>query len=163
MASDDASNRVDRHREGWGSRIAGMLVATVVAIGVGGAVAVLRPQGPPAPEAKPTHEEAQGSGKHAAVAKYVVDLPPIVTNLTAPRDVWIRVELSMLFNKPVERPEQIAAQFGTDVLAYLRTISAEQIEGPAGLLGLRDELNERAATRSNGAASEVAIRTLVVQ
>ena len=86
-----------------------------------------------------------------------------MTNLTSPRDVWIRLELSLLFTRPAEKAEQIAAQFGTDVLAYLRTMSAEQIEGPAGLLGLRDELNDRAATRSNGAIGEVAIRTLVVQ
>jgi flagellar FliL protein len=38
-----------------------------------------------------------------------------------------------------------------------------QIEGPIGLQNLRQELNERASIRSNGAVKELVIRTLVVQ
>lgn len=142
----------------------GLVLATLIAAGAGVGANFLRPGEPSAPESKPANGEAGEKGKHGgAVAKSIVDLPPIVTNLTAPRDVWIRIELSLLFARPAESAEQIAAQFGTDVLAYLRTLSAEQIEGPAGLLGLRDELNDRAAIRSKGMVAEVTIRTLVVQ
>ena len=48
-------------------------------------------------------------------------------------------------------------------LAYLRTVTLKQLEGPVGLEAIRDDLNERAATRSDGKVREFVIRTLVVQ
>ena len=44
-------------------------------------------------------------------------------------------------------PEAAAAKLGDDILAYLRTVSLKQLEGPVGLENLRQDLNERAATR----------------
>ena len=60
-------------------------------------------------------------------------------------------------------PEAAAAKIGDDILAYLRTVSLKQIEGPIGLENLRQDLNERAATRTGGKTREFMIRTLVVQ
>ena len=48
-------------------------------------------------------------------------------------------------------------------LAYLRTVSLHQLEGPIGLENIRQDLNERAATRSGGKVQAFVIRTLVVQ
>ncbi|HTR14351.1 MAG TPA: flagellar basal body-associated FliL family protein [Roseiarcus sp.] len=94
----------------------------------------------------------------------VYDLPPIVTNLGAPQEVWIRLEGSIVFDpKTAPHPETLAAEIGTDILAYLRTVSLKQIEGPIGLEAIREDLNDRAAIRSRGAVREFVIRTLVVQ
>jgi flagellar FliL protein len=94
----------------------------------------------------------------------IVDLPPIVTNLGAPQDTWVRLEGSIVFDpKTLPHPEAVAAQIGDDVLAYLRTISLHQLEGPVGLENIRQDLNERAATRSGGKVHAFVIRTLVVQ
>jgi flagellar FliL protein len=94
----------------------------------------------------------------------VYDLPPIVTNLAAPQDTWIRLEGSIVFDpKVLLRPEAAAAELGDDILAYLRTLTLKQLEGPVGLENLRQDLNERAATRTGGKTRELVIRTLVVQ
>lgn len=94
----------------------------------------------------------------------IVDLPPIVTNLGAPQDTWIRLEGSIIFDpKILPHPEAVAGQIGDDVLAYLRTVSLRQLEGPIGLENIREDLNERATTRSGGKVRAFVIRTLVVQ
>ena len=94
----------------------------------------------------------------------IVDLPPIVTNLGAPQDTWVRLEGSIIFDpKTLPHPEAVAGQIGDDVLAYLRTVALHQLEGPIGLENIRQDLNERAATRSGGKVHGFVIRTLVVQ
>ncbi|MBV8103580.1 MAG: flagellar basal body-associated FliL family protein [Hyphomicrobiales bacterium] len=92
------------------------------------------------------------------------DLPPVITNLGSPQDVWIRFEGSIVFDpKTLSHPEAIAGEIGDDFLAYLRTVSLKQLEGPIGLQNIREDLKERAATRSGGKVRELVIRTLVVQ
>jgi flagellar protein FliL len=94
----------------------------------------------------------------------VYDLPPIVTNLGGPQDTWIRLESSIVFDsKAMPHPQAAAAKLGDDILAYLRTVSLKQLEGPVGLEDLRQDLKERAATRMEGKVREFVIRTLVVQ
>ena len=44
-----------------------------------------------------------------AQASTIVDLPPIVTNLGAPQDTWIRLEGSIVFDpKTLPHPEAVA-------------------------------------------------------
>ena len=50
-----------------------------------------------------------------------------------------------------------------DILAYLRTVTLSQIEGPSGMQHLREDLVERARIRSEGRVKELVIQTLVVQ
>ena len=115
-----------------------------------------------APEtSKPAELSAAGP---PAQPSTIVDLPPIVTNLGAPQDTWIRLEGSIIFDpKALPHPEAVAGQIGDDVLAYLRTVSLRQLEGPIGLENIREDLNERATTRSGGKVRAFVIRTLVVQ
>ena len=65
--------------------------------------------------------------------------------------------------KSVEHPETLAEEIAGDELAYLRTVTLAQVEGPVGLENIRQDLNERAAIRSGGKVGELVIRTLVVQ
>jgi flagellar FliL protein len=108
---------------------------------------------------------AQASaGAPPAQPSTVVDLPPIVTNLGAPQDTWVRLEGSIIFDpKTLPHPDAVAGQIGDDILAYLRTVSLRQLEGPIGLENIRQDLNERAAIRSDGKVRSFVIRTLVVQ
>jgi flagellar FliL protein len=94
----------------------------------------------------------------------IVDLPPIVTNLGAPQDTWVRLEGSIIFDSgALPHPDAVAGRIGDDILAYLRTVSLRQLEGPIGLENIRQDLNERAAIRSDGKVRAFVIRTLVVQ
>ena len=46
-------------------------------------------------DAKGEHGEATKAGN-----PLLLDLPPITTNLAAPSDIWLRVELSVVFDEP---------------------------------------------------------------
>ena len=121
----------------------------------------LRDVAPPAPG---PDKPAETSASASAEPSTVVDLPPIVTNLGAPQDIWVRLEGSIIFDpKTLPHPEAVAGEISDDILAYLRTISLHQLEGPIGLENIRQDLNERAATRSGGQVRALVIKTLVVQ
>ena len=141
----------------------GSLIEMAIVIGLavfaGAAFEALRPAAVVGPD-KPVETPASAPVEAATV----VDLPPIVTNLGAPQDTWVRLEGSIIFDpKTLAHPEAVANQIGDDVLAYLRTVSLHQLEGPIGLENIRQDLNERAATRSGGKVRAFVIRTLVVQ
>ena len=136
-------------------------LAIVVCLGacVGAAFEAWRPATPPELD-KPAESPASAPAQFSTI----VDLPPIVTNLGAPQDTWVRLEGSIIFDpKTLSHPEAMAGQIGDDILAYLRTVSLHQLEGPIGLENIRQDLSERAATRSGGKVRGFVIRTLVVQ
>lgn len=129
-----------------------MLVVSLVGAGLGVLLAVS-----PAPKetAVPTP---------AAPSAGLFDLPPIVTNLAAPHDMWIRLEASIVFDpKATPHPETLGAEIVNDVVAYLQTISLAQLQGTSGFQNFRQGLNERAAIRSRGKVNELVLRTLVIQ
>ncbi len=136
-----------------------MAIVIGLAVFAGAAFEALRPAAVAGPD-KPAETLASAPVETATV----VDLPPIVTNLGAPQDTWVRLEGSIIFDpKTLVHPEAVANEIGDDVLAYLRTVSLHQLEGPIGLENIRQDLNERAATRSGGKVRAFVIRTLVVQ
>lgn len=91
-------------------------------------------------------------------------ITPVVTNLAAPPNAWIRMEASIVTDRLTEEEASVVvARIGEDIVAYLRTLTPAQIEGARGLQYLREDLNERAATRSGGKVRELIIETLVVQ
>ena len=153
------------------------LAATAIAAGAGVALSALNP--PPPPE-KPAASSAPGkiavetnaSEKADANAAAVcaaggpglVDLPPIVTNVATPADVWIRLEAAIVFDpKTLPHPELVAAEIATDELAYLRTVTITDLQGPIGLENIRQDLRDRAIVRSNGKVTELLLKTLVLQ
>lgn len=94
----------------------------------------------------------------------VVPFPPIVTNLARPDGKWIRLEGAVLVRPGSEKaPEQLAEYAGEQILAYLRTVGLDQLEGPSGLLALRDDLNETVRTLSSGEVHSVLIHGLIVE
>ena len=142
--------------------LAGLIVeivaVAVIAAGAGAATAFV--QGAPA---SPPAVAATAGKAAAAPEKTLVDLPPIVTNIASPADLWIRVEASVVVDGKATSPDVLAAEIATDALAYLRTLTIAQIEGPIGLENIRQDLTERAVVRSKGKVSEFILKTLVVQ
>jgi flagellar protein FliL len=91
-------------------------------------------------------------------------LAPVVTNLAGSESDWVRLEASIVYKAGEEQnPEVMVAETRQDVLAYLRTLSLAQIQGPSGLLHLREDLNERVRLRSKGSVQELVLETLIVQ
>ena len=141
-----------------------ILAAAAVTVMAGAMGALFAVPPPPPPEPPPAPKSGSGPNDVVPAASGLFEMPPIVTNLGAPKDTWIRLEASIVFDaKTVQHPETLAEEIAGDELAYLRTITLAQIEGPIGLENIRQDLNERAATRSGGKVSELIVRTLVVQ
>ena len=139
------------------------VLATVVVTAMAGAMgALFAVPPPPAPEPPAKMEAVPGGLVPSAAGLY--EMPPIVTNLGSPKDTWIRLEASIVFDaKAVPHPETLAEEIAGDELAYLRTVTLAQIEGPIGLENIRQDLNDRASIRSGGKVSELVVRALVVQ
>ena len=118
----------------------------------GAAFEASRPQPAPRPD-KPA--EASAAAPPASLRRSST-LPPIVTNLGAPQDIWIRLEGSIIFDpKTLPHPEAVA---GADRRRHPRLSadrSLQQLEGPIGLENIRQDLNERAATRSGRQGARV--------
>ncbi|MFD1695818.1 flagellar basal body-associated FliL family protein [Roseibium aestuarii] len=94
----------------------------------------------------------------------IVKMRPLVTNLDAPGDAWVRVEgVLVLSGAEVDDVDLLTAHVEEDLLAYLHSLRLAQLEGAVGLQHLREDLNERARLRSQGAVSEVILQTLVIQ
>lgn len=93
-----------------------------------------------------------------------VPFPPVLTTLAEPVGAWIRLEGSILVATDTEdAPELLAEKAGEQILTYLRSVRLTQIEGPAGVLGLRGDLNETVKALSNGQVRGVLIHGLVVE
>lgn len=96
-----------------------------------------------------------------AVDPQILTLAPITTNLSFPSSSWVRVEVALVFDK--EPDPTLAELIHQDVMAYMRTVSLPQIEGPRGFQHLRDDLSERAVIRSNGRVSKLLFRTFLIE
>jgi flagellar FliL protein len=150
--------------------VAGIAILTLIGAGggwmVGGLIAPPLPEiAQPAPEA--AAEGAHGAGAEeglpriATEANGVVALEPITTNLAYPSENWIRLEVALVFKGPPEA--NLAETIHQDILAYLRTVSLQQIEGPRGFQYLKDDIQERVDLRSQGKVSKVLLRTFVIE
>ncbi len=105
--------------------------------------------------------EGEDIPKIATEENGVVLLDPITTNLAYPSENWIRLEVALAFNGVPEL--SLAEDIHQDILAYLRTVSLQQIGGPRGFQYLRDDIQERVALRSKGKVSRVLFRTMVIE
>ncbi len=147
----------------------GLLVAlTAAAAGMGwvsgGFLDDGRPRHPEAPAAAEAHGEAAAEGGHAEAGPAggtIVALPAITTNIAAPRDVWVRMEVSLVLDEP--QPAELAGDAMQDLLAYMRTVKMHEIEGASGFRHLKENIEERAAIRSDGHVEQVLIRTLLFE
>jgi flagellar FliL protein len=156
--ASDAADGGKAKKSSLVSLIVEVVAVAAIAAGAGAAMAFLQGAPAPAPAVVAT------AGKTAALPeKTLVELPPIVTNIASPADLWIRVEASVVVDGKATSPDVLAAEIATDALAYLRTLTIAQIEGPIGLENIRQDLTERAVVRSKGKVSEFILKTLVVQ
>ncbi len=150
------------------------LIVTLIAAGVGAGLTVINPP-PKAPDAgadkavgklasEKKSDKVEVAANCAPGGQNIVDMPPIVTNIANPPDTWVRLEASIVFDpKTAPHPEILAAEIATDELAYLHTVSVNELQGPIGLENLRQDLRDRAQVRSNGKVTELLLKTLVLQ
>jgi flagellar protein FliL len=107
--------------------------------------------------------EAEGEGipKISTEANGVVQLEAITSNLYYPAENLVRLEVALLFKGPPD--VAMAEDIHQDIMAYLRTVSLQEIEGPRGFQYLKDDIQERVDLRSQGRVSKVMFRTFVIE
>lgn len=165
-AKPKAAGRASR-TSGWLGLVLGVGTVTLAAVGVGAglgmqtASTIERTIAERAPE-PPVEEPARPSSYGSDIVLQAIEA--VVTNLAEPADIWIRLETAIVFkNGAVENPAVVAAEIQQDILAYARTVSLAQLEGPSALQHLREDLNERVSVRTDGRVKELIIQSLVVQ
>ena len=145
--------------------IVAWLLVTLVAAGAGGGIGmyladIIEKTVTAKMEAVPADKPELRYSGNMALEK----IEPVITNLGSPSNTWIRLETAIVFpNGALSDPKVTAAEIRQDIVAYARTISLAQLEGPSALQHLREDLNERVATRTSGQVSELIIETMVVQ
>lgn len=96
----------------------------------------------------------------------VVSLDPITTNLGAPSDVWVRMELSLAVDpgEDGDGPDEVTLEaVHADLLAYMRTTRLQALSMPSGFQHLVTDLETRAAMRTEGAVKRVFVKALLLE
>lgn len=153
--------------------IAAIAALTVLGGGGGWVVGMLISPKIQSAEAENAAAETAAAGEHGAgkeeeglphistEANGVVQLEPITTNLAYPSESWIRLEVALLFNGPAD--VTMSESIHQDIMAYMRTVSLQQVEGPRGFQYLKEDIQERVDLRSEGRVSRVMFRTFVIE
>jgi flagellar FliL protein len=107
------------------------------------------------------HGESGGHAESAPHGDTLIPLAAVTTNIASPSDVWVRMEVSIVLDEP--QSEELPGIIQQDLLSYIRTVKMHEIEGASGFRHLRENLQERAAIRSDGHVKQVLIRTLLFE
>lgn len=151
--------------------IVGVLIASVIAAGGGWVVGgMLAPQSIEMQDAakvaddvtkaneKSDEEEVPIAGEEGP---NLIRLQPITTNLAFPSESWVRLEVSLVVKG--EPDIEMVELIHQDMLAYLRTLSLQQVQGARGFRYIREDLRERAVLRSKGNVENILVRTFVIE
>jgi len=168
MASAEATGD---GKEGGG--LIGFVIVTALALGLGAGFGFFLAD-LPAPQAEtvdvagaksePTDRDAAKSVVQGVdgTAKLVA-MTPIVVNLAQPPDAWIRIEASLLVQGMDFGADILAGQVAEDFVAYLRTATLSQFEGPSGFQNLREDFIDRATIRDREHIKDVIVHGVVIE
>ena len=150
-------------KSGKGGLVITVGALTVIAAAGGGLTGKMLSARSNAAAAQETPAEKEKPLPYASGTE-IKELPPIVTNLAQPAKSHVRLQVAMVYPKAaIENATVMAGRINDDIVAYVKTLSIGALQGPSGLQALREDLNERAAIRSDGKVREIIIETLVVQ
>lgn len=142
-----------------GGAIAGAVIGTLAALAGGFAFgAAFLKQPPRNAEAA----SSQPKGPEAPEAE-VRQLAPIVTNLGSPSEQFVRLEAAIVMEPGAKDSAALAAKVGDDLVAYLRTVSLGEIQGPTGFQYLREDLKRRAILLGGGKIRDLLLTGFVVE
>ena len=107
-------------------------------------------------------EGEEGAVKHSGPT--IAILNPIVSSLSDPNGVWLRLEVAVIFGEGKHYEGEIdKVSLQNDIVAYLRTIDSDLISGPSGFVHLHEDLVDRVRMTTGGRAEDVKILSLVAE
>ena len=155
---------------GGGGGIIGLIVVTIVALLIGAGFGFfidgkLKSQSAvtAVKDAEPAEEAPPPRTAASSPSARLIEMAPIVANLAQPADTWMRVEASILVEDGLEGADGLAAKLAEDILAYLKTTTLAQFEGPSGFQNLREDVRDRAAIRDPERIKDVIIHGMILE
>jgi flagellar protein FliL len=137
----------------------GLIIGTLVAVAGGFGVGALMLKKPEPGVAAPP-----ATAKEAKVPESEVrPLASIVTNLGNPPDLFVRLQAAVVLEPNTPESAALITKIGDDVVAYLRTVSIAEIQGPTGFQFLREDLKKRAIQLGGGKVRDFLLTTFVVE
>lgn len=106
-------------------------------------------------------DSSHGAASPQAGGGQIVDLPPVTVNLVVPDNIWMRLQVAVETASAVD--ESTLNFIHQDIVAYVRQLRLDQLRSPNGYLRIRDDLARRARIRSEGAVSQLFVRTMVFE
>lgn len=160
-----AKGRKEESKSGGG--LIGLVIVTLLAAVTGGGFGFYIygqvNASPAAPTLAPEAHKAEEPKPSIAGDSKLVELAPIVANLAEPRDVWMRVEASILVEGTPQGVDVLSRQVSEDIVAYLKTATLAQFEGASGFQNLREDLLDRARVRDGEHIKDLIIHGIVVE
>lgn len=144
-----------------------VVLLSLIALALGGGLGIIMTK--TVSERAVERYKAEIEKKEAPSGPYAGDielrrLDPVVANLAGSSNDWIRIEVAVVFPAgSAEKSVKLMAEYRQDLLGFLRTVNLAQIQGPSGLVHLREDINDRAKIRFKGDIKEIIIESLVVQ
>jgi hypothetical protein len=94
----------------------------------------------------------------------LVQLPPIITNISEPQKVWVRLEGQLLFEKNGhETSAVLSAELAQHVMTYLKTLKLTDIQGAGAIHDLTQDMNEIVRSASDGQVQGLLLSGLVFE
>jgi flagellar FliL protein len=152
-----------------GISVLGLIILTLLASGAGGGFGglIASQLQYKMSEQAPEKQVEDSKLKHSNISKlqmFSLPLPPITTNLGGTSRVWIRLECTLISPAAMaNETTTLTGQISEDIIAYLRTVTPDQLNGPGGFQHLREDLNDRLRIRTNSKDTSVIIQALIIE
>jgi flagellar protein FliL len=172
-SSADAAESSGGHAaQGPGLAIS-LAISLVVGVAAGAVYGFMVPQSaaPPAtatlaPEVHGKDNEKKSTlpkGRRFPKDAVEIAIPSIITTIGSDQATNVRLDLSMVAVSGTALETPLRNEIREDVIALLRGLKREDLEGGRGFLNLRAQLDERARIRGRGAILGLLIGGLMVQ
>lgn len=110
--------------------------------------------------AKTTLSDISGRFPNDAVE---IAMPPIIMTIGTDQKTNVRLDLSIIAVHGTAKETPLSSEVREDVVAFLRGLKLEDLEGGRGFLNLRAQLDERARIRGRGVILGLLIGGLIFQ
>ena len=147
-----------------------ILVLTLMGVGCGAGFGIFvlksKPRGVAATAVKLPEKETAShlplTSRYPAEAVELA-LDPIISSIGPNDKTKMRLEASMIVNKSGASSPFLKKEVTEDIVAFLRSVSMEDISGSRGFQNLREDLDDLAQVRGRGAVYGILISGFVVE
>ncbi|MBS0253115.1 MAG: flagellar basal body-associated FliL family protein [Proteobacteria bacterium] len=163
MAKD--KQKKDEPNSGGGFVIAALIAIVLGAVGGGAYGYLLMPDAKPQ-NSEPTDKAAPpGSPTAGRFPSDAIELaiPSVITDLNSKPAVRARLDVSIIVVHGTPQTTTLVGEVREDVIAYLKGLSIDDIQGVRGFQNLREQLDDRARVRGRGAILGLLIGGLVLE